>query len=111
MQCWIQFRRTTRIHLVQTFGDGIALLPFEVLRNRFSVQFASRNAEPAGSGFRQAEEIVRHRYSGLHGFSITRVILTRARLPYRRHPLSVSPLLFPYNGALGKSASLRGHAK
>lgn len=89
MQSGIQFRGRTRIDLIQAFCDGIVLLPLQVIRNRFSVQFTSRNTESVGSHFRQAEEIVRQRYSSLHSPSITRVIPWRAVLgvsaaPYQK---------------------------
>ncbi len=80
MQPRRQFRWTTRIHVVQTFRDGITLLPFEVLGYRLGVQFASRNAEFTGSGFGQAEKIVGQRDRSFHTFSVTRVMLATLRI-------------------------------
>lgn len=34
MQCRVHLRRPARVHSIETFGNGIAFLPLEELRNR-----------------------------------------------------------------------------
>src|ERR1019366_3074227 len=74
MQCGTQLRGPAGIHFIQAFGDRVALLPVQELRNRRSVQLVSRNLEAAGSSFRQTEKVVGYRDGGLHVHRITRVI-------------------------------------
>jgi len=81
LQGRVNFRWTSGIDVIQTLCDCVRLLPFEVLCDRFRVQFAAGNAQPASRSLRQAEEIVGHRDGGLHRSSITRVILARNPLP------------------------------
>jgi hypothetical protein len=65
-------RWVPRIHFVQTFRDRIDELPFQELRDRFSVQITPRNSKATGCCFRLEEKIIGYRDGGLHDQSITR---------------------------------------
>jgi hypothetical protein len=80
MQSGIQSGRLVRIDLIQAVRDGICLPAFQKLGDRDGVKLASRDLEASSRGFRFAKKSIRHRHSGFHSFSITRVIPSVAEL-------------------------------